>query len=334
MDFVLSRGPWFGRGLIRAAAAANHGMRAYLTYKIANRKLRYAKRNSGGGARAGVTQQHDTSVQYRKRNQPRRKKSKWVKFVKKVKAVTEKGVGTQNFLFNDTTTVTASGGNQAVTSMMLYGGSLSSEVVNTRGYSDINKIMNIVSPTAGNSANVSDLARTGNLQFVSGVLDLTIKNTSADILELDMYEIYFKGTRDLGQNLGRTIEDCYQAVLDSQTAKGGLGPQIVTSRGWTPFNCGAASPQLGLKIYKKTKFFIGGGQVITHQKRDPKSHWIGYNQSVWQKDVWAKKFSYLCMFVGKSTPGGTGECSYVVGCTRSYNAKMYQFSGDTDQLVA
>lgn len=315
--------PGYGSSITGAALLAARG-----AYNMYQRYRGSGTRSTGGG----VTQQHDTRTQYRKRSQPKYKKRKWVKFIKKVKAVTEKGVGTQNFLFNDTHNVSAGVGSQAVTSVMLYGGSLSTEIVNTRGYSDINKIMNIVSPSVGIPLYVSDLPRTGNLQFTSAVLDLTIKNLGTDILELDMYEIYFKGNKDLGQSLGRSIEDCYQGILDSQPNKGGT-PQAVTSRGWTPFNCGAASGQMGLKIYKKTKFFIGSNQVITHQKRDPKAHWIGYNQAVWQKDVWAKKYSYLTFFIGKATPGSEAGPSYAVGCTRSYNGKIYQFSGDTDQIV-
>lgn len=193
--------PGYGSSITGAALLAARG--AYNMYQ------RY--RGSGTTRRTGggVTQQHDTRTQYTKRSQPKYKKRKWVKFIKKVKAVTEKGVGTQNFLFNDTHNAVAGVGSQAVTSVMIYGGSLATEIVNTRGYSDINKIMNIVSPTSGLPTSVSDLARTGNLQFTSAVLDLTIKNLGTDILELDMYEIYFKGNKDLGQSLGRSIEDCY-----------------------------------------------------------------------------------------------------------------------------
>lgn len=318
----------YGRQFRPLRRVVTTGASALIASDAAYRATRkYSKKSPDG-----VTQQHDARVQYRRKRMPRRRKSKWVKFVKKVKAVTEKGVGTQNFLFNDTTNAVAGVGSQAVTSVMLYGGSLATEIVNTRGYSDINKIMNIVSPTAGIPTSVSDLSRTGSLQFTSAVMDVTIKNLGADILELDMYEIYFKGNKDLGQSLGRTIEDCYQGVLNSQVEKGGTA-QAVTSRGWTPFNCGSGSGQMGLKIYKKTKFFIGSQQVITHQKRDPKSHYIGYNQAVWQKDVWAKKFSYLTFFIGKATPGSESGPSYAVGCTRSYNGKIYQFSANTDQIV-
>lgn len=312
-------------GIGRAVSAAVNVARAVS-------RIRTVTQGEDQGSNGGVTQQHDKRVQYRKKRYPKQRKRKWVKFVKKVKAVTEKGTGTQNFLFNDTHTSTAVVGSQAVTSLMMYGGSKADETVNTRGYSDINKIMNIVSPTPGVISNVSDLSRTGNLQFISAVLDVTITNVTGTILELDMYEIYFKGNKDLGSN-GRTIEDCYQYLLDSQIKKGG-GDTSCTSRGWTPFNCGAGASQCGFKIYKKTKFHIGAGQVITHQKRDPRSHWIGYNQAAWQKDIWGKKFSYGLLFIGKTVPGYDNAPTYVLGCTRSYNGKIYQFSGNTDQTVS
>lgn len=314
------------RVVTRAAAALIGTDAAYRTRLISSgRKTSPA---------SGVTQQHDARVQYKKKSMPRRKKSKWIKFAKRVRAVTEKSVGTQSFLFNDTTDVVGDGTNQAVFSCMIYGGSLANEQVNNRGYSDINKIMNIVSPTGpANPTSVSDLARTGKLQFVSAVLDITVKNLASDVLELDMYEVYFRGHKDIGQSLGRTIEDAYQGILNAQTEKGG-NPMAVLSRGWTPFQCGAGVTQMGAKIYKKTKFFIGSGQVITHQKRDPKSHYIGYNQAVWQKDCWAKPYSYLVFFIGKATPGSATPVRYIVGNTRSYNAKMYQFSGNTDQIVS
>lgn len=314
------------RVVTRATAALVGTDAAYRVRKISSGRV--------SKPATGVTQQHDARVQYKRKSMPRRKKSKWIKFTKRVRAVVEKSVGTQSFLFNDTTIVgSESSSNQAVFSCMMYGGSLANEQVNNRGYSDINKIMNIVSPTGpANPTSVSDLARTGKLQFVSAVLDITVKNTASDVLELDMYEVYFRGHKDIGQSLGRTIEDAYQGILNAQTEKGG-SPMSVLSRGWTPFNCGAAVTQMGAKIYKKTKFFIGSGQVITHQKRDPKSHYIGYNQAVWQKDCWAKGYSYLVFFIGKATPGSATPVSYVVGNTRSYNAKMYQFSGNTDQIV-
>lgn len=337
MNYVLTHGPWLGRGLVGAARAFHYGAKGYLTYKA----FKSLDKSRGGGSTRGVTQQHDYATIYKKKSQPSGKRRKWIKFAKRVKAVTDKAIGTQNFLFNDSVTSAASAANQGVTSVLLYGGSLSNETTNTRGYSDINKVLDLLSPTAdgdGTSPNVHLASRNGSAAFTSAVLDMTITNTGTTTIELDMYEIRFRGNKDIGQNGGRTMEDVYQAVLNSQamtSAAGitGVNPQAITNRGWTPFNAGQTASQFGFKVMNKKKFFIGSNSCITQQLRDPKTRYVGYNQAKYQKDNWAKKYTVGYLFIHKTITGLEANSAIAIGSSRSYNVKVYQSSSNRDQTI-
>jgi len=235
-----------------AASALKLGYRAYKSYTKTSKK-----RPSGN---YGVTNQHDVKTIYRKKFMPKYKKRKWISFVKKVNAVTEKQYATQTVLFNQNTSKTNTAGNQDYMSCWLYGrngdvGAAGSEP----GITDLATIFNTVATQA-----------TERLIFKSAVLDLTITNNASVTCEVDIYHVRLRK-----DDVADTFVD---AVQKAEFVTGTLPTYtslIMTKRGCTPFEFPTLISNIGMSILKKTKIFMPGGGTSTYQLRDPRQKRFG-----------------------------------------------------------
>ena len=144
----------------------------------------------------GVTREHDRQHIYRKRRMPWRKRRRWVRQIRRWNRISEKQLGSRTVVFNVSNDYeNSTSGNQIVTTLGLYGWDSTNTYLN-----DLNAIAayeNEGDPTAAAGVTINDTAK---FMFTSGVLDMTIRNTShlfetpstieADAtLEVDIYEI-------------------------------------------------------------------------------------------------------------------------------------------------
>lgn len=313
-------------------------------------------RKSGMTAGRGVTLEHDRARIYRKRRMPRFKKRRWRRFVKKVFAVAEKNLGSRTVVFNrsipySSTSTTV----QIVGTVGLYT-MQSNTSLHQNDLDNIGRLEGLVDTT------VPNLGLTGKYFFQSGVLDLSIRNVSfltgdennlnaLATLEVDIYEMT---CRMKGNETGATFEsfDAYFQRADAITpqipnpsalpAGNSLFSMALSRRGATPWDLPFALSKYGIKIWKKTKFFVRNGSTITYQMRDPKRRVIsryatdvneGCNKPGWTKWVLilAKPVPGIVLGV---TPGtGITTAKLQVGCTRKYLYKVEGINDDRDQWI-
>jgi len=286
------------------------------------------KRQTSG---LGVTQQHDRRMVYRKRRMPRRFKRRWRNFSKKVLAVSEKDLGSRtvvrNDLINISVNMAAAAATQHTRSVVgLYGCSSGSSYMN-----DINEI-----------SQDTDLGTTGKAIFKSAILDLTFRNISSRgatsvnpsiTLEVDLYEITL--SVELGQ-VGRAsnlIGVFNEAAGDTNTIPGQLTGLASTDRGWSPWDYPSALSEYRIKIWKKTKYFLGENQTFTYQFRDPRRHMVDKQRMSSPGENLPGLTRYI-LLIFKPTPGytydGIDNYGLSIGDTRKYMYKIVQSTQDYD----
>lgn len=308
-----------GRRAARYAPYIKAGFRAYRAvqkYRKSGNSRTLTKNTVRSGN--GVTSQRDVRQVYRRRRMPRRKRKRWVNFVKKVHAATDASVATRSVLFNNTLQIGGTAAAQTVGTISLYGwrGTVATDAVGTAD----------VRTMTQRDADID--ATNEKWRFTSGVLDCTASNIGGAPLEVDVYEVIKTGrSRVTNGNLNLEYTAMLAATDPQPSGAGGAytNPTIFT-RGWTPFNCSLASVK-GIKIIKKTKYFLPEGETFTYQIRDPKNHWVGGEDI---NDASGNEFckegmTRMLFIVAKSVVGSLSDTfELVVGCTRSYHYKVYQ----------
>lgn len=275
----------FGQSFATAAQAAmrarSRARRSFTSRR--GRKTGFRMRKKIGLGRTLTTVQKDFSRTYVRKPMPYRKKKKWVAFKKKVHTVAEDELGTQTYIFNnqDQAVINQAGVGQGSIEASLYAiagtGSRHNDLAVIRGS------LNVNDPTSADGINVDD---TTKMIFHSGVLDLTLRNTSkqrasADdpfqpwnecSLEVDLYIITSnKKWQPNTLSMRSALEEGFAATKGLD----GTGSQLlVNKRGVTVFDNPEAISKYGLTVHKKTKYFIPYGQQVTYQMRDPKRHSI------------------------------------------------------------
>lgn len=308
------------------------------------RSMTLTRRRNRARGSTGITTQHDAKFIYAKRNMPPRKKRIWRKFVKKVNAVSEKELGTRTVVFNHQTTSTVTNNTlQALSQKTLYGNSSTNSWNND--LKQIGNLENVGNPTAADDATIDD---TTKFIFQSGVLDITMCNRSTrrdDMLvespaseaklEVDLYELTVrKSARDATGNFNNIISliqdgELAQTIAGT-TAAGGQGMDL-DLRGVTPFDLPMSLGRYGIKILKKTKYFIPNGDTVTYQIRDPGRH-VFTRRELTQAEGFNKPgVTRVVLLIAKMIPGllvgtaaGTYQCRITCGFTRKY---MYKIEG-------
>lgn len=301
----------------------------------------------------GVSTQHDVTRVYKKRRMPRRKRKRWTRFIKKVDAVAERNLGSRtvvmNILISGSNTTS---GNQLLGSVALYPASSPTAGGGSTYFNDLAQIGLLenlnANPTAADGATIWASTK---IIFHSAILDITFRNSSsvsdgtnqvADArgkMEVDVYEIVSnKQWSDSANTMLTTIGPFTIADSDTLVIKGTGGSTVsLSKRGVTPFDLPLALSQYGIKILKKTKYFVPNQDTFTYQIRDPKRRVItqvgmqrleGCNKPRWTRHV---------LIVAKLVPGltiGTGTNEWTesirVGCTRKYLYKIEGINDDRD----
>jgi hypothetical protein len=328
--------------------AASRGARRARVSRGRTKVLYKRKYNSQGGVLGGTNS--DTRLIYRKKSMPRRMRRRWKSFVKKVNAVSERELGTRTVLWNDTINQTqTTTGLQSCLTLALYGASNGGkDYLNDLRL--ISQLENTGNPTAAAGGTVDQSTK---MIFTSAVMDITIRNSSTftqtanqpaldgrAAIELDMYEISCrKDTAD-----DATAHNEISSMLNAYDTKeiGGTGSGIqIQDRGATPFEFGNSIGRFGMKIWKKTKYFIPNNQTITYQIRDPKRHVTtfgtldkndGWNQKGWTRMIFLIYKLVPGLEVGTIATPNTFQCQLTVGNTRVYKYKVEGFNEDRERL--
>lgn len=327
-----------GMPALRAAYAASKLV--YRGYK-AYRSLRGSKSNgqSNRVSYGGVTTQRDSRLVYRYKRMPRRKRRAWTRFLRKNLAADLKNVGTKTIIYNGSTPLTTTGDQkQSVAAVHLYGCSPENvPVVSTEiGLADLRRIIN---------QDIDTGAASDKAYFASAIMDITMTNISPPVtlpdtgasvnppLEVDLYDIVYRKEIDTN-SLQEFFNGCTNATIP--ITSGGSWTDV-SQRGWTPFDTTQALALGGIKILRKTKYFVPYGDSVTYQVRDPR------NRMFRRQDVYndTKTIGFLSpgaratrsvLVVCKPVAGiapGSGTTSFLkIGATRKYSYKIMKENAD------
>lgn len=254
---------------------------------------------------------------------PYRKRASWVKLIKQVTAVSQKALGTKNYVYNQALTFDQTSFENAVGSVALYGGAALGVGASNQGYNALRDLFNVAAfPTA---TNPEQIANSTTLHFTSAVLDVTMRNASTtQTMELDVYEIWAFGNC-VRQATVETLEAAFADAADASTKFTGVGliPSLVR-RGTTPFDIPQAFKQYRLKVMKKKKYILAPGFVATYQIRDARNKSINRTQitenECFAYGGWTKMLLFIAKNVVNRTPPD-GSTLLDVGYTMTYHWK-------------
>jgi len=322
---MVKRGaPWSGR--LRSA-----GRLAMGAYKAYNQVKRFrgassdSSRQSKLSTSGFLTNQFDAKRQYRRKRMPRRRRRRWVKFVRKVNHVVDKGLASQFFVFRSNNSATPSTGSQTYGSMVMYGFDPTSTAF---GNDDVYKISQVFNfpPSAENI-----------LWFKSAVLDCEwnadISNTVS--LTLDVYEVLCRRSipQAVTSTVGNTLEDIYYYGVNDLGVVGSGAPLTAAAAGVTPFQ----SPTFcqNFLIVNKTRVLLSPGQTCHRQMRDARDRKLLINRVSYDTAFmkgWTKAFFWIAQGVSSSTQYAP-TCTINFSCCRSYGCCVRENNTNTGTLV-
>lgn len=273
-----------------------------------------------------VTTQKDSSLQYRKKRMPYRKRKQWTKFVRKVHHVNLNSLGTYTAVYNRIYTVTNATQAQGVGWAVLYGKNGEEAPTNGAGYSDMFKIID------GNT----DVGTSSKLHFRSAVMDLTMTNKSTVPIELDVYHIVFWDECDFISP--QLLLENAQAGTVTAPPVGTNGTLRLDNRGTTLFDLPLFISMGKVKILKKYKYFVPAEDSVTYQVRDARNRTISQRSIL---PVAGTRTSFVqpgwtqCIVtVHKPTAGNQATAAALhVGVTRKYAYCIESNSEAKDAIV-
>lgn len=329
----------------------NHPGRFGTIPRLSSSRSRF---NFGGGRTSGigVTGQYDRKQVYRKRFMPRRRKRIWRRFTRKVHAVSEKELGTRTVVFNTSVTGTnQTSGNHIWMNVALYGDTSTTSYLNDlNAMSALETQQNLNAPTVDYNVD-----RTSHILFQSGILDLTVRNTSTvnsggvqtpdaqARLEVDVYEMTSKrqfvdSPTEVFTSIFDVFNDAAGDTFTIPNAGTGLTPN---TRGVTPFDLPQALSRFGIRIWKKQKYLLNNGEAFTYQLRDPKRHSINHEKMVQTTGSNWPGLTRWLVIIAKLVPGstvGSGAGQYTeslsLGITRKYMYKVEGINANGDAFIA
>ncbi len=319
-----------------ARAAGRYAVRAGTRYVV----NRYTSRKRVRGRYGiGTTNQYDRANVYRKKRMPYRKRKRWASFVKKVRSAENTTLGTRTRVFNNQIELVQGSGSGVVKSQLFRSLALYSCEGKYTWDKDLNQLLS-------DDANIS---KSGRIQMISGIFDMTLVNTSVDSanqpmgVELDIYvctaKKLFRYKQEDGTYVWNNIEEAMYDGQQSSSNIGTLGRVDTFDRGATPFDMTLALSSFGIKILSKKKYFLPNGNQMTYQMRDPKNRIFSKDNienTRGQNKPGATKFLIL---VAKGLPGAATEgpdykVRLNIGCTRKYAYKVNEDDEDKTGFTA
>lgn len=326
---------WFNPSIIGNAIEAANQVAKYArkrkgdSYTTTNKRRKSTTYN-------GVTQQHDEKLQYRKSYMPKRKRVAWKKFCNKVKAVADKDRGVCTWTYNYTisptyiSTDTTLGVNVQNVSCVHFYGLGGTPNANELGSGDINQII-------GQDDKLRTSLQSDKILMHSAVLDLTITNVNPGVMEVDVYEIDYMKSCPSFTNFLAFMNDCVTNYSQDPRA-GGSVPNLrnqIQYRGVTPFEMGTAISAMRFKIVSKKKYFIGAGQCITRQVRDPRNRFINLEYAKTKTGLVYPGLTKTFLIVGKPTyvTIPTETTILKVGATRTFKYTIEGIAEERSEYI-
>lgn len=302
--------PWAKR-IKRGINIASNLANSYLAYRT---QLASQQTSS-----PGVTKNYDVKRQYRYKRMPKYKRRRWARFSKKVRAVMDKQIGTTTQLLNSSISISPTNLlPQAFGAAWMFGknGTNTSGEV---GCQDLNYLFDSNNP--GTMDNVK-------LGVSSAILDVTMQNTGTTSMEVDVYDVVLTN-ESKNSNLGA----CH-TLAQANTATIGAGTAIkLEDRGATLFDMPQLIKICGMKILKKTKFFLSSNDTATYQIRNARNYTFNQLEIADGQSLGAGGFvqpykTRGLIFIAKNTPKDAATTgTLTVGCTRKYAVKVFESKG-------
>ena len=279
---------------------------------------------------APLTYDNDFKTDYRHRRMPRRRRRRWVKFVRKVNAVTLRNQqGLRKVIFRTLLTYSP------LADLTSYGGSLlySADGDPLQGQADVgNLFRNHLTAAVFNSEN--DLTAVGPaermLHFESAQLEVTMRNVGTDTAIVEVYRVVCRKMHaQTNASVNNTIGGVYALgfikqgqIFDIESGQVvGTNPETPTEIGTTPFQSRRFCETY--KIYSRKKFQIAAGNTVSFILKDPRNRVINAQNVRSQLCMPRNTHGYFYQIYG--APGvitGTAHqavpASVVVSETRKY----------------
>lgn len=334
---MLRTGARVGKFVATAARFRGFGSRTQTRHK--------GKRTSES---APITYDNDFKTDYRYRRMPRRKRRRWVRFVKKVNHVTlRRQQGLQKVLFTTNNLVTTNVNTTGFTDAVLY----PIDGDSPTGAADVSQIFRgHLGSSVYNSMN--DLSVVGNaekrLQFESAQLEVTLRNMGSDIAIVEVY--YCRTRKEHGQTSSSAfnrLSGIYQLgfvkqqqIFDLESSLVvGSGIETATTIGTTPFQ----SPRFcqHFKILKRKKYQIAVNNMISFILKDPKDRMIEAGATRGKICMPGLTHGYLIQIYGAPSvqagpppvPVTAQPATVLVTTTRKYGYYMPIYSKDQSAIV-
>lgn len=280
----------------------------------------------------GTSFQRDSKLIYKRKPQPKKKRRRWRKFVKKVQAATQKEKGLRTVTVCGKQTVSVPAATQKPYYVHLYGytGLDSSEEL---GAGDIKYVISndFDTKTTDESA-IGSVFKDVNknvskIKFTSAKLQLDILNTSTSGVILDMYFLEYN-RKSVDTNLGTSYVNAQAATEEIQEPIAPFNdqPKIeITKYGVTPFELGNFISRGGYTIQKVVTKQIPAGDLVTEQIRDARNYIMHIPTVLADNGVLAHpKYTETILFLIRN-PKASGEAATVsFNVTRTYK---YQIDG-------
>lgn len=273
-------------GLVSAGVGAVGALyRGYKQYK--GLKKAFGKNSTNS---APLTTQYDARRLYTYKRMSRRKRKRWVSFIKKVKAASS--LLANNYLsYTSTDAQAPAAGSQAFGYALIYG---INGITPGHGNDDLYKI-------------VPDLNFFPNKQFRLGFKSATLDaewsaaSTNTGSITLDIYEVVVR--KDISKDTSNNLSDLFFEGIQSLTAAAGSGTALsATQVGVTPFMSKLFCQNV--KILGKTRILMSPGQTCHKEIRDPKNRtlqWTDQYNHILGKSGWTRGFFWIAEAVTDGT---------------------------------
>lgn len=288
-------------GLFRNAAGAVGA--AYSAYRKSSKRSSAMRKGTNTGF---LTNQFDVKRQYTRRRMPRFKRRRWGRFVRKVRACTDKDYASQYQILRSRGTSSAAADAQTAFSCGIYGQNGTPSTANDFGVNDLSQLATLSGDTGLNNMFI----------MKSAVLDVEITNTGEASVTVDCYEIVCR--KDINSQ-GTTIagpNDLFIDGFSNQDTLGGNSSVSAAVPGATPFQNSLYTSHF--TILKKTRVLLSPGQATHFNYRDAKDR--VYKSEQISRAVLQRGWYHGFQFV---VQGVTDDSTYAQACEVSYTALRY-----------
>lgn len=298
---------------------------------------RTVRRNKPHGS-APLTYDNDFKTDYRHRRMPRRRRRRWVKFVRKINAVTLRNQqGLRRVIYHQILTYAPA------IDQTQFGGSLlyAADGDPLTGHADMgNLFRQHLTAAVFNSENDLTVAQPAErmLHFESAQVEVTMRNVGSDTAIVEVYRVVCrKQHAQTNASAFNTIGGVYSLgflkqgqIFDIESGQVvGTAPESAVEVGTTPFQSRRFCETF--KIYSRKKFQIAAGNTISFILKDPRNRVINAQNVRGQLFIPRHTHGYFYQIYGApglvlTTPHQALNATVLVSETRKYQYRTPIYS--------